>query len=189
MSTGSGTITPIPGSGITILTAAEAATVLRVEETDEDMLALLALVDRYIINATGRNWTADDPVRAEAKAAARILLVQWHENPGALASGTVSMEIGLQAALLQLEAIALQTKRIRFRGNNGAGGCACEGAEIGDTVDAVTGLVGVSGTQASNFESVITLAGQIQQSSASDLSDYEYLAYLVNPADGVEYPA
>ena len=76
-----------------ILTASEAAVVLRCEATDADMLALLPLVDSYIRNATGHDWAADSSIRAEAKSAARMLLVLWHENPGMINSSS-GLEIG-----------------------------------------------------------------------------------------------
>ncbi len=91
-----------------ILTAAEAATVLRCEATDPAMLALLDQVDAYINNATGRDWTLDHPIRPEAKSAARILLVRAHEDPGAMAQPAVALSWGLQACLVQLEVIALE---------------------------------------------------------------------------------
>jgi len=89
-----------------ILTPTEAATVLRTAEDDQNMLDLLPLVDAYIKNATGRDWVADDPVRPEAKSAARMLLVRWHEDPGGMAAGA-ALGFGLSAALVQLEALAL----------------------------------------------------------------------------------
>lgn len=89
-----------------ILLAAEAATVLRTESTDQNMLDLLPQVDAYIANATGRKWEEDNPIRPEAKAAARMLLVMWHENPAMLGSGS-ALNFGLTAVLVQLEAIAL----------------------------------------------------------------------------------
>lgn len=90
-----------------ILTAAEAAIVLRCETSDPDMLALLPLVDAYVKNATGRDWTQDSTIYPEAKSAARMLLVQWHENPGMVGGGQVPLHFGLTSALVQLEAIAL----------------------------------------------------------------------------------
>lgn len=90
-----------------ILTATEAANILRCAETDPAMLDLLPQVDAYIQNATGRDWAADDPVPPEAKSAARMLLVRWHEDPGSMAAGA-SLGFGLTAALVQLEALALQ---------------------------------------------------------------------------------
>ena len=45
-----------------ILTAAEAANVLRCLTTDAAMLQLLPQVDKYIKTATGRDWTADTTI-------------------------------------------------------------------------------------------------------------------------------
>lgn len=91
-----------------VLTAVEAATVLRIDESDQNMLDLLLQVDAYIQNATGRDWTQDNPVRPEAKSAARMLLTMWFENPAMLASGITVLNFGLMAALVHLESIALQ---------------------------------------------------------------------------------
>ena len=93
-------------SGVNILTAAEGATVLRCLNTDQDMLDLLPMVDKYIEMATGRDWTADTTIYPEAKSAARMLLVRWHEDPGGMAAGA-ALGHGLLAALSQLEAKAL----------------------------------------------------------------------------------
>lgn len=90
-----------------ILTAAEAANVLRVDESDPTMLDMLPAVDRAIQQATGRDWAADDPVEPMAKAAARMLLTQWYENPAMIAQGYTSLGFGLTAMLGQLEAQAL----------------------------------------------------------------------------------
>lgn len=102
----SGSIWSSP-AGSNILTAAEAGIVLRCEITDENMLMLLPQVDAYIENATGRDWTLDATIDPVAKAAARMLLVRWHEDPGVMAAGS-ALGFGLAAALVQLEAIALQ---------------------------------------------------------------------------------
>jgi hypothetical protein len=90
-----------------ILTAAEAAIVLRCEATDADMLQLLPVVDAYIKLATGRDWTLDTTIEPLAKGAARILLTQWHEDPGMMIAGAANMSGGLRACLAQLEAKAL----------------------------------------------------------------------------------
>jgi len=92
----------------TILTSDEAAAVLRCGNDDPSMLGLLPLVDDYIKDATGRDWTQDNPVYPKAKAAARILLTQWYENPGMLSNGMTSLPAGLAAVLTQLEAKALE---------------------------------------------------------------------------------
>jgi hypothetical protein len=89
-----------------ILTQDEASAALRCASADPDMLALLPLVDSYIEMATGRDWTADSPVRDEAKSAARMLLVRWHEDPGGMAAGG-ALGFGLSACLTQLEALAM----------------------------------------------------------------------------------
>ncbi len=90
-----------------ILTAAEAATVLRTSQDDPNMLALLPQVDAYLKNATGWDWAADAAIEPTAKAAARMLMVQWHENPGGLGGQQTALNFGLTACLVQLEAIAL----------------------------------------------------------------------------------
>ncbi len=161
-----------------ILSNSEAATALRCETTDADMLALLPLVDSYIKNATGHDWAADASIRSEAKSAARMLLVLWHENPGMVNSGN-ALGFGLSAALVQLEAIALRYRE--FAGLNGAGSIYLPGVEAGDTVATLTGLIGVSGDQSTAFETIISVDDQIQQVSTSDLSEKYYRAYLIPP--------
>ena len=161
-----------------ILSTSEAATALRCETTDADMLALLPLVDSYIKNATGHDWAVDTSIRLEAKSAARMLLVLWHENPGMVNSGN-SLGFGLSAALVQLEAIALRYRE--FAGIDGAGSIYLPGVEAGDTVATLTGLIGVTGDQSAAFETVISVDDQIQQISTSDLSEKYYRAYLIPP--------
>lgn len=162
-----------------ILTPAEAANVLRVEADDIQMLDLLPQIDAYIRNATGRDWSQDNPILADAKAAARLLLVKWHEDPGDLTSGANALGWGLRSMLVQLEAKAM--RYFRFEGLSGAGAISLPGVKRGDTVSTLTGLIGVSGDQAASFETVITVDGQIQQSSGSDLSEKWYQAYIVPP--------
>jgi len=88
-----------------ILTPTEAATVLRCKIDDQNMLDLLDPVDAYIENATGWLWTQDEVINTTAKSAARMLLVQWYENPAQLGSESV-LSFGLNAVLLQLKAEA-----------------------------------------------------------------------------------
>lgn len=159
-----------------ILTASEAATVLRCASTDADMLALLPLVDAYIKNATGRDWTADAVIHPDAKEAARMLLVIWHEDPGRIVADG-SLSFGLRSVLTQLEAISLRYRN--FTGRAGAGPIDLPGALAGETVSTVTGLIGATGSQATAFESVITVDDEIQQISTDDLSENWYRAYLV----------
>lgn len=161
-----------------ILTAAEAAAVLRTEATDTMLLALLPQVDAYIRNASGRDWTADSSINPAAKSAARMLLVLWHEDPGVLSgSGAATLGFGLTATLTQLEALARRYHR--FAGLNGAGGIALADVEIGDDVTAVIGIRGVTGDQSAQFESAITVDGYLQQTSTADLSANWYEALIV----------
>jgi methionine-rich copper-binding protein CopC len=90
-----------------ILTAAEAANVLRCLTTDALMLQLLPQVDDYIKTATGRDWTADTTIEPKAKAAAQMLLTMWHENPS-MTGNAGALQGGLSACLTQLEAQALE---------------------------------------------------------------------------------
>jgi hypothetical protein len=159
-----------------ILTDAEAAQVLRCETTDPLMLSMLATVDNFIRDATGHDWTTDSPINEVAKGAARMLLVQWHENPG-MQGNVLELSFGLLAVLTQLEALALRYKT--FQGRNGAGSICVPGAQLGDTVQTLIGVIGATGSQAAAFEAVITVAEQIQQVSTSDLSAKFFRAYLV----------
>jgi hypothetical protein len=95
-------------AGTYILSATEASDVLRCAIDDPVMLALLPAIDAYIEMATGRDWAADTTIRQEAKSAARILLVQWHEDPGMMAGSQAVLSAGLSACLAQLEALALE---------------------------------------------------------------------------------
>lgn len=89
-----------------ILTAAEAANVLRCLTTDALMLQLLPQVDDYIKTGTGRDWTADSSIDPMAKAAAQMLVTMWHENPS-MTGNAGALQGGLSACLTQLEAKAL----------------------------------------------------------------------------------
>lgn len=92
-----------------ILSASEAANVLRCAEDDPAMLDLLPLVDGYINDATGWDWTVEYPDTAlsQAKAAARILLVQWYEDPGRINAGG-ALGLGFNACITQLKALGLE---------------------------------------------------------------------------------
>ncbi len=160
-----------------ILTAAEAARVVRTEATDQIMLDLLPPVDAYIQQATGRDWTKDSAIKAEAKSAARMLLVMWYENPGMIGNGITTLGSGLTAALLQLETLAMQY--MEFQGREGIGACTLTGAQVGDTVSSLVGISGVTGDQTNKFESMITAEDEIQQVSSDDLSEKYYRAYLI----------
>jgi hypothetical protein len=162
-----------------ILNVSEAANAVRTTTTDQVMLDLLPMVDKYIQMATGRDWSADTVIAPEAKSAARMLLVSWYENPSMITpvgAGGASLGFGLTAALIQLEALALRYRH--FEGLNSAGGILLPGAKVGDTVTSVTGVVGVTGDQSAAFETVISVEDQIQQVSTSDLTEKFYRALL-----------
>ena len=98
---------------MSILTPTEAANVLRCEIDDQNMLDLLDPVDAYIENATGWQWSQDSEISASAKSAARMLLVQWFENPAQTGSEyDVALTFGLNAVLLQLKAEAVRLKEL-----------------------------------------------------------------------------
>lgn len=68
-----------------------------------------------------------------------------------------------------------------FTGKNGAGACTLTGAKVGDKVLGVAGATaGVVGFAAASFESTITVADQIQQSSVANLSANLYTVLLIS---------
>lgn len=74
-------------------------------------------------------------------------------------------------------------KFITVDGRNAAGAITATGAAVGDTVVGVAGLTtGALGAADASFEGTITVADQIQQSSASNLSNNDYLVVLVSLA-------
>lgn len=164
-----------------ILTAAEASTVLRCEVTDPNMLALLPAIDAYIKRATGHDWAKDTTICDEAKNCARMLLVQWHENPAMTGAEPQSLGFGLAACLTQLMAMAL--RYIVFYGKDGAGSMTLAGAHAGDTIESLAGLIGATGDQRAAFEDVISVTGQIQQVSDTDLSETLFRVHLTPPSE------
>lgn len=72
-------------------------------------------------------------------------------------------------------------KRYLFTGKNGAGACTLTGAAVGDKV---CGMI-INETDisdgSSSFESTITVADQIQQSSGSNLSAKQFTVMLIRP--------
>lgn len=164
-----------------ILTAAEGANVLRCASTDATMLQLLPMIDKYIQNASGHDWASDTSILPEAKAAAQMLLVMWYENPAMIAGGISSLNFGLSAVLVQLEAIAL--RYVEFEGISSAGFISLPGVQEGDSVASLAGIIGVSGDQSASFETVISESGYIKQLSGSDLSDKWFRAYIKTPGE------
>jgi hypothetical protein len=167
-----------------ILTAAEAANYLRTETTDATMLMLLPAVDGFIQRATGRDWTADTTINPVAKAAAGMLLVQWHENPAQMGSED-ALSFGLTNVLAQLEAEALKYRKYQFYGLGGAGSISIPGAHIGDDVISLVGVYLSTGNQASKFESKISYEDCLVQIVSDDLAYHLFVAILKSPVDDV----
>ena len=164
-----------------ILTAAQAANFIRTEATDAIMLQYLPLVDQYLESATGHDWAVDGTIHPTAITAAGVLIVYWYDNPTAFGQTPTS----LAAILVQLEAEALKYRKYEFAGASGAGAISIEGARKGDVVQSLVGVYGVSGSQTSKFESIVSVDGQLQQTDAADLSDNLYVVVLKHPADDV----
>ena len=178
------TVLAKPPSSAHILTPEQAANALRVETSDVRMLDLLPQVDKFVERATGRDWTQDASKHPLAAAAATMLCVMWFDNPSMIGDAG-SMPFGLTFALAQLEGEALRYRTYQFYGATGAGGISVPGARVGDDVISLVGVYGVSGSQVANFETEISVKGQIQQTSSSDLSANLYVLILKNPADDI----
>jgi hypothetical protein len=68
---------------------------------------------------------------------------------------------------------------INFVGKNGAGACTATGLKVDDVILSVTGVAAADvGDKSTLFESVVTVADEIQQSSASNLSTKVYTALI-----------
>ena len=65
-----------------------------------------------------------------------------------------------------------------FTGKNLAGACTLTGAKVGDIVLGVVSITD-GGSAAASFETTITVADQIQQSAASDLSTKKFSTLLL----------
>jgi hypothetical protein len=67
---------------------------------------------------------------------------------------------------------------VLFTAINGTGACILPSAQIGDRVVGIINIT-TGGNESSSFESTITKAGQIQQSSSSNLSGNQYWAFTI----------
>jgi hypothetical protein len=89
---------------------------------------------------------------------------------------------GSLALVLEGKGVIASTRSAIFfaaAGLNGAGAVTVTGAKVGDLVLAVINLT-TPGQAASSFESTVSVAGQVQQSSTSNLSGNNYL-FIVQP--------
>ncbi len=159
-----------------ILSASEAAIVLRCSEDDPSMLAMLPGIDAYLFRATGHAWALDGTIEEVAKNAARMLLVQWHENPS-MSGGDQPLSFGLAATIMQLKAIAMLY--MEFFGRDGSGPCYLPYAKKGDKVESLVSLSGEGGDQSSLFEDEIECHGVLNQISEDDLSDQLFRVKII----------
>ena len=67
---------------------------------------ILPQVDAYVNGATGHDWTADETVNPEAKAAARIYLVLLYDLMSMQQNQTDALNRALASSLARLEAQA-----------------------------------------------------------------------------------
>jgi hypothetical protein len=79
-----------------------------------------------------------------------------------------------------LDGATLSLKFLSFTGRNGAGAITLTGAAVGDRVCGVNDTTN-GGSDAALFESTVTVANQIQQSSATDQSAVKFTILLVKP--------
>lgn len=166
---------------MSILTAEEGAIVLRCEVDDPAMVQLLPAVDAYVKRATGRDWSRDDPIQEEAKSAARILLVLWHENPSMIGNQVGTLGPGLSACLTQLEAMACLYHD--FLGRNGAGYVFIPGLEKADVVESLIAIIGDDGDQSNAFETIVSRDNYLLQTSTSDLSEIKFRLKIASGED------
>ncbi len=79
-------------------------------------------------------------------------------------------------------ATALSSTSLRFvawQGRNGAGACTATLLKVGDQIVNILNVAGAPVDATSNFEGTVTVNGQIQQSSASNLSAAFFMAVVV----------
>lgn len=127
----------------------------------------------------GRAATSDD-----------VLLWEHGRRFGIIGDGEFPGQPGTssgRSSALMLDGFCIASNRMAVpfivkaaNGLNGAGGVAIANTQPGDTVVSVTGLSGASGDASSSFESTVSVAGQVQQTSASNLSGNVYL-FVVFP--------
>ena len=128
------------------------------------------MVEVFLQVVTAFNATTTNVLTAGTTTAA----TQW-----LTAANTNELETGFYPA-------PSSTRLLSFTGRNLAGAITLTGAVKGEQVNGVTGLIGGiggtiianNGSAASLFETAITVADQIQQSSATDLTAKTYLAQL-----------
>lgn len=105
-------------------------------------------------------------------------------NPGGTFAATLTTTATAARAQVLPDAagaVALDTtvKQLLFDGRNGAGACTAAGLKVGDKViQLISTATGVASAKP-DFESVITVNGQIQQTSVADLSANTYFGFVI----------
>lgn len=105
-------------------------------------------------------------------------------TPHALAAAVPAASetvVGKVELATNAETIPVADYTISFTGHNGAGACTATGVAVNDVIFGVAGLTDVGQADAS-FEAVVTVADQIQQASASDLSLKNFVALVYRPS-------
>jgi len=83
----------------------------------------------------------------------------------------------VRGSFLDLQKLSLMA----FTGNNGAGACTATGLVVGDRILSVSCTTAASTADVSSlYETVVTVADQIQQSSATDRSSLEHVALILS---------
>lgn len=80
--------------------------------------------------------------------------------------------------MTNVSALSRKPTQLIIFGRNGAGACPCPGAVKGDSVLGAHDITTLA-SNSSAFESTISVTGQIQQSSVSNLSSKEYVISLM----------
>lgn len=86
-------------------------------------------------------------------------------------------KLSLGDALAELSKLEDAFRLLAFTGNEDAGSCALDGAKAGDRVIGVINIT--DGSNSTDFEGVITVDDEIQQTSESDLSTKKFMVLLV----------
>jgi hypothetical protein len=98
--------------------------------------------------------------------------------------GIIGDNYGSDSALAVLDGVPVGSSRSGpnavkavFTGLSAAGSIVFAGAVVGDSVEIVVGL-STPGDASASFETTISVAGHIQQTSASNLSAVTYLGFV-----------
>ena len=133
----------------------------------------------FLLNGKGREQGTMLPPDADVDAIVTVLetgLEDKHIKAGGVGSASLA-----DNAVTAAKIAAAAFRRLVFTGMGGSvtpGACTLTGAKIGDVVIGIVNLTdSTSGT--ANFESVITVNDQIQQTAHSNLSAKKFDAMLI----------